>query len=289
MKLVGLVLVITGLGYAQTYTPRESRPFDANPPTASGFKGSAASVRPTDMVFPHMAIGGGWETILVIVNMSAQTVTFDQFFYDVFGRSLPVTFRTVPDNRLLTTSAAHGVLQPGGSFNILLFDSGQPLTVGWSLLSYDSTTNRLGGYSIFRLLARSGRSTDFEALVPLSSTDDYKFFMPFDNLQGFITSMALVNPGSTDTLVTFRILDSSGALLGTYTRRLFAGNQTAFVLRDEFPETRNTTGVIYVEGSTGSLSALGFRFNAGLAFATIPIMNWPGMFYFCGVRMPRAC
>jgi hypothetical protein len=102
--------------------------------------------------------------------------------------------------------------------------------------------------------------------------------MPFDNLQGFITSMALVNPGSTDTLVTFRILDTSGALLGTYTRRLSAGNQTAFVLRDEFPETRNTTGVIYVEGSTNSLSALGFRFNAGLAFATIPIMNWPGMF-----------
>jgi hypothetical protein len=37
-------------------------------------------------------------------------------------------------------------------------------------------------------------------------------------------------------------------------------------------------GTILFEGSTTRLSALGFRFNAGGAFATIPILNWLGMF-----------
>jgi hypothetical protein len=193
MKLVDLLLVVAVVGSAQTYKPNVVQ-------SASRLRSFDASTGPTDMVFPYFAVGGpegtGWETSLVIVNMSAQTVSFDQFFWDNVGNPLPVTFRTIPDNQLLTTAKAHGVLQPGGSFNIVLFDSGQPLQVGWSELNYDSSSARLGGYSIFRLLSEgSTRSTDFEALVPLSAFDDYKFFMPFDNRQGFITAMAVLNPG----------------------------------------------------------------------------------------------
>src|SRR5688572_8483087 len=66
------------------------------------------------------------------------------------------------------------------SFNIVLQDRGQPLQTGWSELDYDSTSDRLGGFSIFRQII-PGRPA-FEALVPLSSIDDSRFFMPFDNL-----------------------------------------------------------------------------------------------------------
>ena len=37
-------------------------------------------------------------------------------------------------------------------------------------------------------------------------------------------------------------------------------------------------GVVYIEGSAMFMTGLGFRFNPLGAFATIPIMNWTGMF-----------
>ena len=54
--------------------------------------------------------------------------------------------------------------------------------------------------------------------------------------------------------------------------------QVAFSIGARYPQTIGKTGVLYVTGTSGFLSSLGFRFNGAGAFATIPIMNWPGMF-----------
>jgi hypothetical protein len=118
-------------------------------------------------------------TTLVIVNMSPQTVTFDQYFVDQLGNPLPVTFQTIPGGQIITTAAAHGVLPPNQSFNILLFDPGPGsiLQIGWSFLNYDSVNTRLGGFAIFQHAFSVGT---FEALVPLSAINDYKFYIPFD-------------------------------------------------------------------------------------------------------------
>jgi len=264
-KLLGL-LALAATATAQTYGPADSTK-DAK---------HQALVMSFDRVFPHMATGSGWETLLVIVNMGTRSVSFDQYFFDQAGRPMRITSRTVPGNEVFTTSVATGTLQPGQSLNVLLHDRGQPLQVGWSLLSYDSTSDRLGGFSIFRSIV-PGRS-DFEALVPLSAVDDHKFFMPFDNIEGFVTSMALLNSGTvaTDARLTFR--STTGVFITTATIRLDPGTQTAFSIPERFAETRGRVGVLYVEGSMSRLSALGFRFSPGGAFATIPVMNWPGMF-----------
>jgi len=261
-----LFCVFSVCAVAQTYGPKDD---------AKDGKRHAL-VLSVDRVFPHMATGSGWETILVIVNMGTRTITFDQNFYDQTGRPMQVTSRSIPGNQLFTTSVATGTLPPGQSLNVLLQDRGQPLQLGWSSLSYDSTNDRLGGFSIFRSIV-PGRP-DFEALVPLSAIDDYKFYMPFDNIEGFVTSMALLNSGinATDANLTFR--STNGELITTSTIRLNPGNQVAFSIPERFPETRGRIGVLYVQGSTNRLSGLGFRFSPGGAFATIPVMNWLGMF-----------
>lgn len=234
-------------------------------------------VLPLDKVFPHFATGGGWETILVLVNLSAARTEFQQYFYDPNGRPLPVTFRSIPEGQLLTTSAASGVLNAGGSFNILLYDQGGPLQSGWSVLAYDAANARLGGYAIFR--QRTQGRPDFEALVPLSGMDDSIFVMPYDNIEGFVTAMAILNPGSNLTsTVRVTILDKSGRTVGTDSIVLAPGRQETFIVPDRFPATRNGIGTIRFEGSTNRLSGLGFRFGSSGAFATIPIMNWAGMF-----------
>jgi hypothetical protein len=235
------------------------------------------SVQAGDVVFPHFAFGGGWNTTLVIVNMSPQAVTFTQNFWSQSGAPLSVTFMTIPGGQLVTTSAAKGTIVPNGSLNILLFDPGIPtVQIGWSYLTYDSVNTRLGGYAIFQQIGSLGT---YEALVPLSSENDYKFYLPFDDRSNFTTSTAIANGGSTSTTVTFTFYDTFANQLGRATQTIPPGNQKAFLLSDLAPQIKGFAGTAYVQGSTQYLSALGFRFNlVSGAFATIPILNWPGLF-----------
>jgi len=274
--LATLALAVVSLSLAQTNSPEGQTAYYGAAEVKDGPARSAAIVLPSDRVFPHMATGSGWETLLVIVNMGTRTVTFDQNFYDQAGRPMQITSRSVPGNEVFTTSVATGTLPPGHSLNVLLYDRGQPLQVGWSSLNYDSTLDRLGGFSIFRSIV-PGRP-DFEAVVPLSAVDDYKFFMPFDNLEGFVTAMALLNAGTIPTDAVLTLRNTNGVLIERATIRLDPGNQTAFAISDRFPLSKGRIGSLYIEGSTNRLSSLGFRFSPGGAFATIPIMNWVGMF-----------
>lgn len=229
------------------------------------------------MVFPHLAVGGGWSTSLVLLNMTNTAVPFSQGFFDTNGQPLTVTIESVPDGQQLTANSIQGTLQPGASFNFKLLDGGNGLQTGYSIIDYDSTNARLGGYAIFR--ASVTGLPDFEALVPLSAYDDYIFLMPYDNLNGFVTSMALLNPATdSGNQVFVSILDNDGNTLGTDTIDLAAGQQMAFSIPDKWAVTQNKVGAILFECNTKRLSGLGFRFNPGHAFATIPIMNWVGYF-----------
>jgi hypothetical protein len=268
-----LLLLATAPLVAQTVTPI---PPEGN--VSSVLAGvptpQSATVNPADIVFPHFAIGGGWQTTMVLVNMSPQTVNFNEFFFDPSGAPLQVTFLTIPQGDTITTSALKGTLPANQSFNFVLSNSA-PLQTGYAVLMYDSINTRLGGFSIFQQSTSVGT---FEALVPLSSITDYKFYMPFDNRAGFVTSMALVNVGSSPTSLQMTFRSTTGETISTRTLTLQAGQQISFGLNTFAPATVGVAGVLYVAGSGPPLSALGFRFNLSGAFATVPIMNWSGMF-----------
>ena len=231
----------------------------------------------TDLIFPHLAFGGGWETSMTLANLSAASVKVKQYFYDQSGAPMSVTRRTIPDGAEGVASVFEFTLAPNATINFLLPDSSQQVNIGWSYISYDSTNSRIGGYAIFR--QKSPGRPDFEALVPLSSFVDSTFVMPFDNLDGFVTSMALLNPASNaDTNVGAIVFDHNAVQLETSVINLAPTTQTAFAIPDRFPSTRNRIGTIRFSGSTNRLSTLGFRFNPGGAFATIPMLSWSGMY-----------
>jgi hypothetical protein len=232
------------------------------------------------LVYPHIATGGGWETVMVELNMGTTTLKYSTYFYDQSGNPLPVTFRTVPEGTIVTGAAISSTLPPGTSFNYSLFDNTAQTKVGWATVEYDTTSGRLGGYAIFRQRV-AGRGTEFEALVPLSPYNDHKFFLPVDEIQGFETAMAVCNPASNvSTTVLLRLQGLNGVEIGRKTITLLPRSHTAFRIQDHFPEMKGRLGTLYVEGSTNRLSALGLRFNTsgGYSFSSIPIMNWPGMF-----------
>jgi len=244
---------------------------------ATGSKQPLNYVQPNDKIFPHLATGGGWETVIVVVNLSDSAVDYNQYFYDTAGKPLAVTFRTIPDDRIVTSTGTDTHLPPGATLSYLLYDQGGPLVTGWSVIAYDSANVRLGGYAIFR--QRNAGRPDFEALVPLSGFDDDEFVMPFDNTAGSSTAMAIVNPGGTLTSnVTAIVRDVQGRTIGTGTISLGPQTQQSFLLADKFPVTAGKIGSIRFSGSTNRLTGLGFRFNSAGSFATIPILNWSGMF-----------
>jgi hypothetical protein len=284
IKLAFALLAVSTLSAEDSYWA----PISAPPNPIVGRSTSAVSktaekfafVGSSDLVFPHIAAGGGWETVIVIVNMSVRTMEYRTYFYDDAGKPMRVTFKNYPEGRTETDSGIISRLPLGASFNFSLFDTGGPTQVGWAVLDYDTTVGRLGGYAIFRQRI-AGRTAIPEALVPLSAADDTAFFMPFDNIQGFDTAMAIVNPAANlDNQINFTFLGLNSSIIGRAELTLPPGGHIAFTLRDKFPllPLSHQLGTVIVESSLNRLSAIGIRFNDTGTFASIPIMNWADMF-----------
>ena len=210
----------------------------------------ASYIDDKDVIFPHIATGGGWETVMVLVNLSLATADVNLYFNDDNGDPMDVTFRTYPEMELITTSAAHIVMPPGCGFNYSLFDTGGATKTGWIAMEYNSSTitTRVGGYAAFRY--KNGSYIN-EGLVPISSIEDETFFMPFDNYEGFATGVALVNPGMNMTSsVSIGALGTDGSLIAETTIQLAPGQHKSFVLSDLMPETAERVGTLLIEGST---------------------------------------
>lgn len=231
-------------------------------------------------IFPHIVSGGGWETTIVIINMSPQPIPFVQRFFDESGVPVNLTYRSsAADGKVIQNSVAAGLLQPNQILTLTLFDSGAPLQVSWSALDYDATLGRLGAYEILRQRGVSAARPDFEALVPLSSSDDYRFYLAVDNAEDFSTAIALVNPASNvSARVSLTFYDNLGNAVLQDVIALAPSCHTAFSIPDKYPVLKGRVGTLYVRSNTSRLSGFGLRFNPRGAFSTVPIMNWEGMF-----------
>jgi hypothetical protein len=235
---------------------------------------------PEDVVFPHLATGDGWETEITVVNMSLTRVVFDMYFYNPQGGELTVTVREQPAGETITNSAFEVALDSGASTTVILLDTtpGQ-LRTGWAILDYDASPQvRLGGHATFRQKI-AGRA-DYEALIPMSSYEDYAFLLPVNDSSGFITAIAICNPAMDLTAeVLFEMLDVDGNQIAARSITLGPQAQRAFSLRELFPEIVGRYATVYVESTTDRLAAFGLRFNTsgGNSFSSVPIMNWAGL------------
>ena len=229
-------------------------------------------------VFAKIMCGDGWETALILLNMGTGSLTFRQFFKDADGSPMPVTFRGYPQPQVTTAPTAEGTLTPNSTVTLTIFDDKAPLREGWSVLSYDEGQGRLGGYAIIRRRARTG-DFDFEAIIPLSSMQDFSLYIPFDNTQGFRTQLTLLNPASNlAAQVRLAYLSVGGELLLIDSVVMKPGQQMTLVIPDTYPDLANKMGTVMVEANTNRFSATGLRYNpASGAIASVPPMNWSGM------------
>jgi hypothetical protein len=210
--------------------------------------------------------GGGWFTSLFLTNTSSNTENFTVRIFGDNGAALRVPFQQG------TTDTLTGSLAPGASQMIETLD-GASLQQGWAaLIPGTVNTNRLSGFAVFRN-RQAGRS-DFEAVVPLTRSLGRRFVMLFDNMNGFETGLAVMNPCEfTAITVQVNVREQNGMPGTTYTLNLAPLAHTAVVVSQSFSAAAGKRGSLLLTSTQGKFVVLGLRFNPAGPFTSFPPLS----------------
>src|ERR1022692_3024861 len=162
-------------------------------------------------VLSHIAAGGGWTTVITLINTSlvAVPVTVALHCDDGSALTLPVTTTQQGVSQKTTTSSVSATINPNATLLISTGDQIASTAVGWAdVLS----TGSLGGYAIFRSTPQTGSPS--EGTVPLQSQFPPAVTLPYDTA-GFVMGVALANMSAAFASVTVTMWDDSGNQLGT--------------------------------------------------------------------------
>ncbi|MGO9257546.1 MAG: hypothetical protein ACLQU1_14720 [Bryobacteraceae bacterium] len=214
----------------------------------------------------HIAAGGGWTTVISLVNTSASQIELFVNFFADDGSPLSLTVTTTLEGQTQTYTAQQvpEFLNPNTTLLITMGGLTGSTAVGWAAVY---STGPVAGYAIFRQTPQSGSPS--EGTVPLQTQSPYSILLPYDNTAGFVMGVALANLSPTPQTVTVAITDDSGNLLGTQTISIAANGHTSFVLPTQFPVTTGKLGIMQFRGN-GSLSGLGLRFSPFGTFTSVP-------------------
>jgi hypothetical protein len=217
------------------------------------------TIRDNHLRIPQVADGNGWMTTIVLVNTDSDPAPYTLSFRNAYGS--PVA---LPLQGIGTVSNYSDVIPVGGSRTIVTQGTSSNLIQGWGEVVAAKSIN---GTAIFRQHAAG--SVDTEGAVPLKSSSGNHFLVPFDNTQGFVTAMAMLNPDSAQTAtvnIVFR--DEDGQQISTGSLVLGPGTRQAFVLPSQFYGLANERGVAEFT-STVEISALGLRASPRYTLASI--------------------
>jgi hypothetical protein len=234
--------------------------------TYSGAPSSPTLIRTG--VLSHIAAGGGWSTVITLVNNSSAAVSVTVALHDEDGSalSLPVTSTLQGLSQTNTTSSINGTINPKSTFLISMGDGIPATSVGWAdVLS----SGPLGGFAIFRQTPQSGSPS--EGTAPLQSQSLTTLTLPFDDSAGFITGVALTNLSTVTANVTATVWDDAGnqTLIQNFT--IAGSGHTSFALPTQIPITANKRGMVQFQ-SSGGLAGLGLRFSPFGTFTSVPAM-----------------
>jgi hypothetical protein len=115
---------------------------------------------------------------------------------------------------------------------------------------------------------------DPEAIGPLPGISERRSSLLSDNVNGFETGVAIVNPNPSAPLtVAATLRDESGRTLATQTLTLAAMGHTTMVVSQAFPASANRRGSILLSASPSGVAALGLRFSPSGVFTSFPALT----------------
>ena len=209
----------------------------------------------------HIASGGGWQTLITLVNTGQNPAQAELSFLDEQGNPMALPLLFPQTGGVSTTSSVSQTLQPGAS--LLIQTQGQASQVGSAHLT---TAGAVSGFAIFQ---RSGQ----EAVVPIATGAASTITLVFDNTNGLANGVALANSSGVPVAVPVTLYTDTGATLGTASINLPANGHTSFILKDQFPAAASIRGSVAFGSGGGQIAAVGIRATSAGAYTSIPAMT----------------
>ncbi|MCH8268166.1 MAG: hypothetical protein IH846_11660 [Acidobacteria bacterium] len=235
--------------------------FEADPVFSSLPPGEldASAQGSTTYYFPHLAVGGEWQTTITYINSSPQEVTCVTDFLSDDGSPLEIPFGEP------AASSRTDILPSAGSIHVeSTADLNAPTLAGWARAT---CTGPVKASLLFR--RRNNGVPVAEAGVNAATVPATQFITFAEQGEGkFGTGVAYANSSSTSALVTFTVKDTVGQTLATVDRTLSPGGHDAQNMAPLFGLT-NFTGSIEVT-STEPIVSLSLNFEADPVFSSLP-------------------
>jgi len=204
-------------------------------------------------VATHVAVGGGWTTTILLVNLGISPATYTLRVYGDSGSPQPVPFLNAATQADLgMQSVLTGTIAVGGVVSFKAQDIASSTTTGWMLID-PSSTGSIGAEVVFRY--RTGQAVT--ALLETSSSK--RFYLAFDNTNGSETGVALVNPQAHAVTVNVQFRDLNGLPLMNDTFTMSPMEHTSYMLADKYPALANELGtaLFNTDSSANAIAALG--------------------------------
>jgi hypothetical protein len=229
---------------------------------------SALAANGQTLVIPQIADGGGWQTELVLTNAGITATTVTLNFFQSVGTAGMTQNWTPP---FLETSVLQNIPVPAAS-TVFLHTPGTAgtLSEGWATVQSNSA---ISAYAIFEETV-SGRQNQ-DGTAPAAATTS-RMLVPFDNTNGFVTTIAIVNTTASSESIAVSAQPNGGAAVQLSPITLPANGYSAFTLPQQFSSIASTSGLLEFYASTGSFSLIALRFNPTGAFTAAPVFPETG-------------
>jgi hypothetical protein len=228
---------------------------------------SALAASGQTLVIPQIADGNGWQTELVLTNTGATATTVSLNFFQSVGAG--VTQNWTPP--FLETSVLQNISLPAAS-TVFLHTPGTAgsLSEGWAQVEGNSAVS---AYAIFEETVSGRQNQDGTALAAPSTS---RMLVPFDNTNGFVTTMAIVNTTGSSESIAVAAQTTGGAPAQLAAITLPPNGYMAFTLPLQFSALSSVKGLLELYASTGSFSLIALRFNPTGAFTAAPVFAETG-------------
>jgi hypothetical protein len=221
-------------------------------------------------VLAHIAAGGGWTTVITLINSSSSAVAVTLALHGDDGSALTLPVATTQQGvtQKATTGSVTTVMNPNTTLLVSTGDQIASTFVGWAdVLS----SGPVGGFAIFRSTPVSGSPS--EGTVPLQTQFISSMILPYDNTAGFVMGVAVTNLSVSSANITATVWDDSGVQLGSQAINVAGSGHTAFVLPNQISLTTGKRGFVrFQSGASGGIGGLGLRFSPFGTFTSVPTM-----------------
>ncbi len=231
-------------------------------PAAAAF-GYLSSPRNSAILFPHVAVGGGFSTEFTFLNTGADASTTTLAAYLApqdpalrDGQAAPA-WRAAGGRQEAVSSAV--VIPSGGTRAVSATpqDGGSVTSTGWA--SLDSSGGQVWGFATFRLIV-NGKLKTVAGVLGSSPVQNATIPVDDDVDQDRYTGYAVANPGTESTTIRIVLVNENGQTVSTLQPVTLAPEEqkAAFVFEDRnaFRKFRGSAVLMSQDGRTFAVVAL---------------------------------